>query len=73
MKNKIIERALLNNHDDRLSVEWLMIFAWILENCSHDKKCKTDFENLLIKIHQREVEGIADFDVPEISTETEKY
>ncbi len=64
MKNEIIERALLKSPDDRMPFEHLLIFAFILECCRHDDKCKMDFEGLLIKFHKKDVPDIADFDIP---------
>ena len=64
MKNEIIDRVLQKHPDDRIPVEYLYIFAWILENTRHDEKCKADFEALLIKFHKRDVDGVANFDIP---------
>jgi len=66
MKNLTIERALQNHPDERLAVEWMYVYAWILEHIRHDEKCKADFENLLIKFHKKDVQNIADFDTPPI-------
>lgn len=73
MRNETIERALLNHPDERLPVEWAYIYTWILEHIRHNESCKRDFENLLIKFHKKDIDGIANFDFSTPSNEKIQY